>query len=83
MEDEYLYLAQTAGTQGNVNLTFTNSDSDTFTVTLYNAVITSYDDAINTVGRIERTVTCQGLADSSNPAFKIIIVNQDSSAIAN
>ena len=83
LEDNNLYVAQTAGTQGNVNLTFTNSDGDTFTVTLYNAVITSYDDAINTVGRIERTVTWQGLADSSNPAFVMVIVNQDASGIGN
>ena len=83
LDDNNLYVAQTAGTQGNLNITFTNSDSDTFTLTVYNAVITTYDDAINTVGRIERTVTWQGLADSSNPAFKILIVNQDASGRGN
>lgn len=83
LEDNNLYNAQIAGTQGTPDITFTNSDGDQFRVKLYNAVITEYSDELNTVGRIERTVTFQGLSSPANPAFEIIIANADSSAIAN
>jgi len=83
LEDNNLYDAQLAGTQGTPDITFTNSDSDQLRIRLYNAVITEYDDALNTVGRIERTLTFQGLSDAVNPAFDIVIANQDASAIGN
>ena len=78
-----LYNESLGGTQGTVTLSFTNSDSDIFKVQLYNAVILEYDDAINSIGRVERTVTFQGYSDSSNPSVKITITNQQNSAIAN
>tara|TARA_R100000664_G_C2759822_1_gene150037 strand:+ start:3107 stop:4048 length:942 start_codon:yes stop_codon:yes gene_type:complete len=83
LEDNNLYNAQIVGTQGTVDITFTNSDGDTFRLRLYNAVVIDYDDSINTVGRIERTCTWQGLSGGGNPAFDIVIVNQDASGIAN
>jgi len=85
LEDDNLYNAQLAGTQSDCEITFTgtDADADTFKLKLFNAVITSYSDEINTVGRIERTIEFQGLADSSDPAFEIVIVNQDISGIGN
>ncbi len=83
LEDNNLYNAQLAGTQGTPDITFTNSDGDQMRIKLYNAVITEYDDALNTVGRIERTLTFQGLSSPANPALEVIIANQDSSAIGN
>ena len=82
LSDNNLYNAQLAGTQGDVTITFT-SGGNSFRLKLYNAVITEYDDAINTVGRIERTVTWQGLAGGGDPAFDIQIINQDASSIGN
>lgn len=83
LEDNNLYNAQLAGTQGTPDITFTNSDGDQMRIKLYNAVITEYDDALNTVGRIERTLTFQGLSSPANPALEVIIVNQDASNIGN
>ena len=83
LEDNNLYNAQIAGTQGTVDILFTNSDGDTFRLRLYNGIVTEYDDSINTVGRVERSLTWQGLAGGGNPAFDIVIVNQDASNIGN
>ena len=82
LEDNNLYAAQLAGTQSDVELAFT-SGSDSITFLLRNAKITDYSDDVNSFGRIERTVTFIGLADSSNPAFKITLVNDDSTGIGN
>jgi len=84
-EDDALYTAQLAGTAGDVVIAFTNSSSQSFTITLKDAQLISYDDAISTVGRIERSFTFQGFANISgaNDAFSIVIVNQESSGTAN
>tara|TARA_Y100001963_G_scaffold136990_1_gene200219 strand:- start:490 stop:1041 length:552 start_codon:yes stop_codon:yes gene_type:complete len=78
-----IYNEQIAGVIGTVAITFTNSDADTFKIELFNAQLTAYDDAISTVGRLERTFSFQGFRSSSNPPVKITIVNQQSSGIAN
>ena len=39
LEDNNLYNAQIAGTQGTVDILFTNSDGDTFRLRLYNAPV--------------------------------------------
>jgi len=83
MEDDNLYNAQLADTTSDAVLVFTNSDSDSVTFTLKNAYITDYSDPVNTFGALERSVTFMGEADSSNEAISIVIVNQQSSAVAN
>jgi hypothetical protein len=83
MEDDNLYNAQLADTTSDAILIFSNSDSDSITFTLKNAYITDYSDPVNTFGALERTVTLMGESDSSNEAISIVIVNQQSSAVAN
>ena len=83
MEDDNLYNAQLADTTSDAVLVFTNSDSDSITFTLKNAYITDYSDPVATFGALERSVTFMGEADSSNEAISIVIVNQQSSAVAN
>ena len=78
-----LYNEQIAGNSGTVAITFTNSDSDSFKIELFNAQLTAYDDAISTVGRLERSFSFQGFRSSSNPPVKITIVNQQTTGIAN
>ncbi len=83
MEDDNLYNAQLADTTGDAVIAFTNSSSDSITFTLKNAYITDYSDPVSTFGALERSVTFIGESDSSNEAISIVIVNQQSSAIAN
>ena len=83
MEDDNLYNAQLGDTTSDAILIFSNSESDSITFTLKNAYITDYSDPVNTFGALERSVTFMGEADSSNEAISIVIVNQQSSAIAN
>jgi hypothetical protein len=82
LEDSNLYNSQLDGDQSDVQLAFT-SGTDSITFLLRNAKITDYSDDVNSFGRIERTVTFIGLADSSNPAFKITLVNDDNTGIGN
>jgi len=78
-----LYTESIDGDQANCEITFTNSDNDIFEIKLFNSVIMSYSDSVNSVGRIERTWTMQGYSDTSNPAVHVKITNEQSSAIAN
>tara|TARA_R100000152_G_C6771101_1_gene197518 strand:- start:111 stop:1076 length:966 start_codon:yes stop_codon:yes gene_type:complete len=82
LEDANLYNSQISGTSANVEVSFT-SGSNQFTILLRDAEITSYDDAVNSFGRIERTVTFFGLSDSTNEALRIELVNDAASAISN
>ena len=50
MEDNVLYTAYLAGTQSDVEFTFTNSEDDAVTILIRNCYITDYDDNINTFG---------------------------------
>jgi len=85
MEDDNLYNASLddSAISSDAVLVFTNSDSDSITFTLKNAYVTDYSDPVNTFGALERTLTFQGEADSSNEAISIVIVNQQSSAVDN
>jgi hypothetical protein len=83
LEDNNLYNAQLAGTQGSVQVVFTNG-SQTIEFLLRNAKIIDYSDDVNSFGRVERTVTFMGLgvAGGAKP-FKIEIVNDATSGISN
>tara|TARA_Y100001938_G_C8092082_1_gene435650 strand:- start:2750 stop:3664 length:915 start_codon:yes stop_codon:yes gene_type:complete len=83
-EDDNLYNAQYLGTAGDVVITFTNSAGHYFKITLNEAQLTSYEDNVDSVGRIERSFTFQGFATSGgNAAFEIEIKNTSISAVAN
>jgi len=84
MEDNALYDAYLAGTQSDVEFSFTNSpDGDICNILIRNCYITDYDDAINTFGALERTMTFVGEGDSSNEPIRIRVTNNQSSGIAN
>lgn len=84
MEDNALYDAYLAGTQSDVEFAFTNSpDGDICNILIRNCYITDYDDAINTFGALERTMTFVGEGDSSNEPIRIRVTNNQSSGIAN
>ena len=82
LENDVLYNAQLNGTVGDVVVTFTGG-ADSFKITVKDAQITSYDDAVNSFGRIERTATFFGLSDSTAEAIEIEIINDASSAVSN
>ena len=82
LEDNNLYNSQISGTASNVEVTFT-SGADSFNILLRGAEIVDYDDAVNSFGRIERTITFFGLSDSSNEALRIEMTNDNASAISN
>ena len=83
MEDNALYTAYLNGTQSDVEFTFTNSDGDLCNVLIRNCYITDYDDAVNTFGALERSMTFVGEGDSSNEPIRIRITNNQSSGVAN
>ena len=83
MEGNDLYNAYLAGTQSNLSFTFTNSDGDICNVLIRNCYIVDYDDAINTFGAIERTMTFIGEGDTSNEPIRIRITNNQASSVAN
>ena len=83
MEDNVLYTAYLDGTQSDVEFTFTNSDGDLCNVLIRNCYITDYDDAVNTFGALERTMTFVGEGDASNEPIRIRITNNQSSGVAN
>tara|TARA_R100000664_G_scaffold10562_1_gene17419 strand:+ start:3302 stop:4273 length:972 start_codon:yes stop_codon:yes gene_type:complete len=82
MEDEAIYNHQLDGTSGEILVQFT-SGTDEFVIRMYNAVVMEYSDEVTTVGRLERTFTFKGFADSSNEACKIEVVNDQPSAESN
>ncbi len=81
LEDNNLYNSQLAGDSSDVELAFT-SGTDSITFLLRNAEIVDYSDDVTSFGRIERTVTFMGIA-GSNTAFKITMINDDSTGIGN
>lgn len=83
MQDNNLYDDYLNGTQSDLEFTFTNSDGDLCNVLIRNCYITDYDDAVNTFGAIERTMTFVGEGDASNEPIRIRITNNQSSAVAN
>ena len=82
IENDTLYTAYLNATQSDVVLNFT-SGSDQIEFTLTNALITEHSDPVNAFGRVERTLTFTGLADSSNVGGKLTLINGDSTGIGN
>ena len=82
MEDNVLYTKYLDGTQNDLYFTLT-SGSNTFKILIRNAYIVDYSDDINSFGVIERTMTFVGESDAVDEAIEIVIVNTQSSAIAN
>ncbi len=82
LEDETIYNHHLDGTSGEVLIKFT-SGSDEFNIILFNAVVMEYSDEVTSVGRLERSFTFKGFADSSNEACKILVVNDEASAKSN
>ena len=82
MEDNLLFDNFIAGTQSDAVFTLTNG-TDICEITIRNAYVVDYDDAINTFGPIERTMTFVGESDAVDEAIQIKITNQQSSAVAN
>lgn len=82
LDDNNLYNAQLDGTSSNATITFTDG-ADSIAITLFNCVVMEYSDEITTSGRLERNFTMKAFADNSNEAMKIVITNQDSSAVGN
>tara|TARA_Y100000310_G_scaffold337545_1_gene424852 strand:+ start:1647 stop:2597 length:951 start_codon:yes stop_codon:yes gene_type:complete len=81
-EDDNIYNAQLAGTISDVVIEFVNAAAHIFEITLNDAQLISYNDNIDSVGRIERTFEFQGFANSSSTSFQIRIRNGSSSAVA-
>jgi hypothetical protein len=82
IEDDTLQTAYIAGTQSDVSLNFTSGASQ-IQFDLTNALITEHADPVTAFGRVERTVTFTGLADSSNVGGSITLINDDSTGIGN
>ncbi len=81
-ENNNLYNAMLAKTEGAVEVVFTKTGStDQMIFRFQNAVITDYSDDIGTVGIIEQSVTFAALATNTTEAFKITLKNQNASAI--
>ena len=81
LEDSNLYNSQLDGDSSDVELAFTSGD-DSITFLLRNAKIIDYSDDVTSFGRIERTVSFMGIA-GTNPAFKVTLVNEDSTGTGN
>jgi len=82
IEDDTLQAAYINATQSDVSLNFT-SGSEQIQFDLTNALITDHSDPVTAFGRVERTVTFTGLADSSNVGGQITLINNDSTGIGN
>ena len=85
-EDDNLYNSQLSGTVSDATITFAASGGGgvQFKIDLNRAQLTSYDDSISSVGRIERTMTFQGFATSGgDPALRIEVTNTDATGIGN
>ena len=81
-ESDELHKSYINAVQDDVQITFT-SGSDSIQFFLTNALITEFSDPVNGFGRVEQTMTFTGLADSSNVGGKIVLINGDSTGIAN
>ncbi len=81
LEDNNLYNSQLDGDSSDVELAFT-SGTDSITFLLRNAKIVDYSDDVTSFGRVERTVSFMGIA-GSNTAFRVTLVNGDSTGTGN
>ena len=81
-EDNTLYDLQLSGTPHDIVLEFVETGTNHYIkLTIHNAVITDFDDAIDTVGRLQQSMTFLGFSDSSNEALEIQVRNGNSNAI--
>jgi hypothetical protein len=81
-EDNTLYDLQLSGTPHDIVIEFVKTGTNHYIkFTIHNAVITDFDDAIDTVGRLTQNFTFLGFSDSTNEALEIQIKNGNSSAI--
>jgi len=76
-----LYNGHIAGTQSDLVLVFTDG-SETFTITIFNALITKCDEPISGAGDQLTSLEFEGFADATNNALEVEVVNADSSGIA-
>ena len=79
--ENLLYNAAIAGTESAVEITFTETggSGNSMVFRLNNAIISEISEPLNTIGRLSRTVNFEALATASANAWKITIVNGQSS----
>ena len=75
MDGDVLYNAQLTGTISDVEITFTNSDSDSFEILVRSAYLREYNDDVNTFGVLTRSMVFVGQGVSPNEALEIKIIN--------
>lgn len=79
--DDLAYAALVAGTTSDAVLTLTGDGNESMTITLHNAQILEDTTPIDTVNALKRTVVFEGTADGTDQGFKIVVVNDVSTAI--
>ena len=79
--DDLAYAALVAGTTSDAVLTLTGDGNESMTITLHNAQILEDTTPIDTVTALKRTVVFEGTADGTDQGFKIVVVNDVSTAI--
>jgi hypothetical protein len=84
LDDNSIYDDMLNDKSGTVSIKFTRSAATDhyFQVTLDNAIIEGYSDAVTSFGRVERTFTVRGLTGTSDDGLKISIRNDNSSGYA-
>ena len=84
LDDNTVYSDMLLDKSGTVSLKFTRTamTDHYFQITLDNAIIEGYSDAVSSFGRVERTFTVRGLAGTSDDGLKISIRNDNSSGYA-
>lgn len=81
LEDNNLYNDMISGAESAAEIVFTKTgSSNTCGFRFQNAIITDYGDPISTVGRLTASVTFTALSTTTTEAFKVRLVNQNSSA---
>ena len=79
--DDLAYAALVAGTTSDAVLTLTGDGNESMTITLHNAQILEDTTPVDTVNALKRTVVFEGTADATDQGFKIVVVNDVSTAI--
>ena len=70
-----LYVALTASTTSDASITFTDSSSRTFTITLHNAYLSEFTDSIDGAGIVTASATFVGESDGTDEGLLIRVVN--------
>ncbi len=83
LRSDALWTAHQQGTTGELQIGFTGTSPNQFTITLKNCVIDDYDDTIGGPGVITATISFLGRAAASADSIAITVVNGSSSATAN